>query len=793
MSDGRRLMDFFFITNGESATHYHQDFEIIYLISGSMDIQIDDDNYRLTDDDFVLINANKRHKVRAGGEVLGVRFVIDYHMLAEYMETTQLFFWCNTVADKNDAYDELRNLMNRIMERHFERNEKGSLYLHSLYYEFLYLLTSNFMIKVDDARMKVADSQDRKRIMQIQNYIQSNYQNQISLNDLAEQMYLSNAYLSKYIKKYMGMNFMDYLNNIRFFHAIDELLYSNKNLTRIALDNGFPSSSAFSKIFRSIHHEAPNEYRKRMKEERQQQYETDDLVSEQMIRVFLDRRPKQESNGVNESEPIVIDCQNSEPAMFCPCLAVNVGETAALLDSEVQSQLLELKKEAGIGIVRFWNILDFNITVTDSGIYNFRQLDRVLDFLVDHDIRPYLELGKKPRYIFNSPAEVLYEDVKENGFYTIGEFEDLITAWSIHLKERYGLAQLETWHFEFWNNPRLCMDREDGSWYDYFGCIWRAFRRLSPDIPCGGAGFVLGVDNDKNRKILQIWQQKEYQPDFISVYAYQYITIYQDGTPYGRKSVDSSYIRNQLAIFRQMLAAEWKSAPKVHLTEWNFTISNRNILNDSCGQGSYILKNSIELNDLLDMYIYWHGLDSYSEYKDSAKILVGDSGLISKDGLRKPGFYAYSFLHKMGLKIIGRCENSLITADGKNGFVIACHNFKKLSWKYVMADECMIRPQNLSSYFDDTQEIEQRLKLCHVKNGNYLIKVTYINAEHGSILDFWRQMGCRNVLGTREIEYLKQLCRPAKEVQMITVNDRTLFLNYTLSSQEIRLIEAIYI
>ena len=112
------------------------------------------------------------------------------------------------------------------------------------------------MINMDDSRFENWDSQNRIRIKNIQNYIQANYQSQISLNDLAQRLYLSNAYLSKYIKKNLGMTFIEYLNNVRLFHAVDEILYTEKNITHIALDNGFPTSAAFTKAFRESYHEA---------------------------------------------------------------------------------------------------------------------------------------------------------------------------------------------------------------------------------------------------------------------------------------------------------------------------------------------------------------------------------------------------------------------------------------------------------------------------------------------------------------------------------------------------------
>ena len=54
----------------------------------------------------------------------------------------QLLFWCNTVADRNHAYSNLRRLLDRILTRYFEKDDKSALYLNALYFETLYVLTS---------------------------------------------------------------------------------------------------------------------------------------------------------------------------------------------------------------------------------------------------------------------------------------------------------------------------------------------------------------------------------------------------------------------------------------------------------------------------------------------------------------------------------------------------------------------------------------------------------------------------------------------------------------------------
>lgn len=44
------------------------------------------------------------------------------------------------------------------------------------------------------------------------------------------------------------------------------------------------------------------------------------------------------------------------------------------------------------------------------------------------------------------------------------------------------------------------------------------------------------------------------------------------------------------------------------------------------------------MNGEVDLMAYWHALDSYSDYYDADNVLNGDSGMISRDGIRKPSF-----------------------------------------------------------------------------------------------------------------------------------------------------------
>ena len=799
MDSKRKLMHFYFLTKGEISTHYHQDLELFYVLTGELEIKIDDQIFLMKTGDIVLINANKRHTMNGNDKLLAARFQIDFHLLAEYMGSLQLLFWCNTVADKNGAYQELRKLLNRILSRYFEKDDKGALYLDALYYETAYVLTSNFLIKSDDTRLNLEDSQDRARVHQIQNYIQANYQAQISLNDLAQRLYLSNAYLSKYVKKHLGLTFMEYLSNVRLFHAVDELLYTKKNMTHIALDNGFPSSAAFTKAFRDIYRESPSEYRKKMQKTQEPLDDKQELSEEEAQRIHRYLKYKEDQNELEvENQKICFVDVSQKGSKLSSCnKAICVGNAYMILQSDVQKQLKDIQKATGIKYVRIWNIFSKEVGYNEGKGFNFRKIDLALDFLLENHMKPYLEFGHKRTEFFYTPERYL-KKVNQDETYDENAFTRIVKEFSTHLVNRYGIDEIESWYFEYWNNSgtqnstNVRNMEDNGEYYRYFEMIYQALKDISPQIKVGGAGFILGYETLACKRIFLNWKQRTIRPDFISVYSYQSISLEEDGKRYGRKSIDTNYMKNQVEVFQELMEEVDFHVEELHITEWNYTISNRNIISDSCEQGAYVLKNCIDMNGKVGLMAYWHALDSYSDYYDADKILNGDSGMISRDGIRKPSFYAYMFMDKLLPYVLYKDEHSIITTNGRDRYVIACHNFKKLSSKYVFTEEDEITVDELPNYTEDDEAVKIQFHLANVKDGNYLLKIHYVNKEKGSIQDIWRKLEYSKNLAKDEMNYLEKSAIPWMEMRSVHVDNGVLELENILKEQEIRLLDIQY-
>lgn len=99
-------------------------------------------------------------------------------------------------------------------------------------------------------------------------YIKENFSSKdLSLNSLAEQLFISQSYLAKMIKQKTGVNFTDYLNKLRIDMSINlltdvDIHYSIKDISDMV---GYNSQHYFSRAFKNYMGLSPNKYRNKIK------------------------------------------------------------------------------------------------------------------------------------------------------------------------------------------------------------------------------------------------------------------------------------------------------------------------------------------------------------------------------------------------------------------------------------------------------------------------------------------------------------------------------------------------
>ncbi len=100
-------------------------------------------------------------------------------------------------------------------------------------------------------------------IHSVMQYVYKNYADKISLDEVAERVYLAPAYLSRVFKNETGQTFTNYLNSVRIEKSKELLSHYSLKLSDIALSVGFEDQSYFTKVFKKITGLSPLQYRKK--------------------------------------------------------------------------------------------------------------------------------------------------------------------------------------------------------------------------------------------------------------------------------------------------------------------------------------------------------------------------------------------------------------------------------------------------------------------------------------------------------------------------------------------------
>lgn len=199
------------------------------------------------------------YTLRPVRDVLVAECVYSMSYITDLLHDRNLLFYCNSVADRKHSYKKLSDLFLHLTAEYTGAGEKTDLMLDSLLLAVLDTLMKHYRIDAESFARNV--SEDDFRMREITQYISANLNQNISLTDLAEQMYLSTSTLSRLFKKNTGIYFADYVMQMRVQSSLSLLEYADQNLTQIALGCGFANSSTFSRAFRKYMNMTPTQYR----------------------------------------------------------------------------------------------------------------------------------------------------------------------------------------------------------------------------------------------------------------------------------------------------------------------------------------------------------------------------------------------------------------------------------------------------------------------------------------------------------------------------------------------------
>lgn len=794
----KNKMDVQILSRLPKDTHFHQEVELVYVMEGELRLYVMEREYHLKRGDICVINSNEEHRIETQGEITTAHLFITYSLIRSVYNGVSSFFFCNSTSEDDERYEKLRELLNQLLKRKMfcekEAEEEQHEYEYlSVFYKVLGYLTSNFIKKAKtDAGMSM-QQKSQMRTLQINEYIMNNYNQPISLKSLADTLYLSEGYLSRYFKKIYNMSFSAYLRQVRLSHAMSELLYTDKAILQIALDNGFSSISFFNKVFKEEYGKSPSHIRNSAKEMEKKEEDMDSLVLNQKLEKFIySMEEEQESKKRAKIIRKTFQVEDGEKIPQFWNTAINIGQASDLQNHEVRKQILRMKDSMHFRYIRFWSLFSDRMIMRNDeeiGQYNFTKLDNILDFLVENGLKPFFDMEEKIKRVNRTDKDFLLYKEKNNKVDSLQIWEEFIRQLIMHLVRRYGIEEVNTWKMEVIFDG-YCLKGIDptDSFFQIFKCTYSIIKKHAPHMEIGGCGFFPDYLCHLEKRGMNFWEEwirRAPLPDFFSFMIYAYEADPEGKERFGKKSEDPDYLKNSIRKIRAELIQHGLSGQKIYITEWNLTVSDRNKLNDHCFHGAYVMKNIIDVFGEIDMLCYFTGTDIYTEYYDTVWLMHGGEGLLTRDGIAKPSGFAFRFLKKLKPYFIDKTENCLLTTDRRNQYSLVCHNMKNLNYMYYLQSEETLEWDKLWKNFDEWNPLTLKLCIKGVENGNYQMTIQKINEKSGSIQDIWADLEYIQDLSDSEIKYLHRATVPRMIIRKFCVEDECIEIELRMRPNEI--------
>ena len=781
------------ILNGQSEEgHYHSDMELLFVIDGKASLCMGDVKTIMEREDIVVVNSSRMHELNCDEDTIVCQLHYSMKILFDMLENQSVYFDCNSRRDRMRSYGELRSLIRGLVYEYVRQPHKTKCIQKSKMYEILDFLIENYCVDGSEKNVKLSDD---LRLQEIFHYVNSNYQANFSLTELAESMYVSPSTLSRFFKKKTGFYFAEYVSNIRLQHALTELSYTDKGITRIAVDAGFSNASVFNKLFKSVYGMTPSEYKNQIRHSVQKKNETREKVRQ----MLLDKLESTELSGktIPYFDTMRLKADVSEGKLYKKYWneAMNIGSAFNLIQANVQKHIEMLHEMLGFKYARLWSVFSGRLMICDGGEnhdYNYDMLDSVLDFLVSNNILPFLDLGKRPDTAIGKVNQAIYYTREYIDFCSKKAWEDFLEDFISHILERYGREQVSQWIFEFTcdrTHYDECKYYKDDH-YDFSEVFCHAYRLIREKIPGAmvcGPGAISDLDRSFLINLLKELKHKGCVPDMATFLMFPYVPMSVEGKIQykhaGREDFESEELRK---IQNCMAEADLSECP-ICISEWNCTLMNRNYINDSCFRAAFGVRVIEELIGKVKMLIPWGASDWMSRYYDSMCVANGSAGFLTKDAIVKPIAYAWMFMSMMGNELLDHGENYLITKRGDKDYYILCCNYKWYTAKYLIKDESMLSPDDIKGIFVSEEKMEADILLEGIEDGEYLIKRRRIHPKMNTLLSVWEQFDYERHIAPSEIAYMKECCVPELTMSRQKVTTGCMHLLFDMEAHEVTL------
>ncbi|WP_264565808.1 GH39 family glycosyl hydrolase [Flavobacterium sp. N3904] len=465
----------------------------------------------------------------------------------------------------------------------------------------------------------------------------------------------------------------------------------------------------------------------------------------------------QDSNA--KSRIIKVDYNKSAGdmnTMFKEC--IGAGRANEGLRADWQQQLTMVKKECDFKYIRMHGLLTDDMAVyrednKGNPEYNYQYIDALYDFLLSIKMKPFVELGFMPSALASGNETIFWWRGNVTPPKDYKKWEDLIRNLTQHFTERYGVEEVKTWYFEVWNEPNLSPGFWTGTQEEYFKLYdytARAIKSVNPAYKVGGPATAGAAWVPET---IEFATKNNVPLDFISTHAYGVGQGFLD--EYGESgtvlSNDASSVSGEVINSRKQISSSAKPNLELHYTEWSSSYTPADPIHDSYHSAAYILQKLKQVGNAANSMSYWVFTDIFEEPGPRFTPFHGGFGLLNTQGIKKPAYFSYSFLNKLGETELQNSDTSSWATKNAKGDV------QLLFWDftYTLPDAT----NNQQYYIKDLPSKPKgsvKIEVAGLQKGKYILEIYKVGYKVNDVFTDYLGMNKPNRLTLQQVNTLKQ-------------------------------------
>lgn len=478
-----------------------------------------------------------------------------------------------------------------------------------------------------------------------------------------------------------------------------------------------------------------------------------------LANVTLFGQEANEKKGTSAERIIKVDYNKSSGAMntmFKEC--IGAGRANEGLRADWQQQLAMTKKECDFKYIRMHGLLTDDMAVyredsKGNPEYNYQYIDALYDFLLSINVKPFVELGFMPSALASGPQTIFWWKGNVTPPKDYKKWEDLIRNLTQHFTERYGADEVKTWYFEVWNEPNLSPGFWTGTQEEYFKLYdytAKAIKSVNPAYRVGGPATAGAAWVPET---IEFCSKNNVPIDFISTHAYGVKQGFLDefGSTGTVLSSDEFSVSGEVINSRKQISNSAKPNLELHYTEWSTSYTPADPIHDSYHSAAYILQKLKQVGKDANSMSYWVFTDIFEEPGPRFTPFHGGFGLMNTQGIKKPAYFSYAFLNKLGATELQNTDkNSWATKNNKGGVQL-------LFWDYTFTLPDAINNQDY--YIKDLPSRPKgsmKVEVNGLAKGKYTLEIYKVGYKVNDCYADYLAMGRPSQLTKEQVKSIKQ-------------------------------------